>query len=114
MTANGMLQVAIYFTVLIAAAVPLGRYMARVYSGEAVFLSRIAGPLERGIYRCCRIDQEQEMDLEGLRRGIAHFQSDGIVLPSICCSGSRDSCRSIPTDSPPSPPIWPSIPPSAS
>ena len=77
MTANGMLQIALYFIALIAAAVPLGRYMARVYSGEAVFLSRLAGPLERWIYRCCRIDQEQEMDLEGLRRGIAYFQSGG-------------------------------------
>ncbi|HBH86946.1 MAG TPA: potassium-transporting ATPase subunit KdpA, partial [Syntrophaceae bacterium] len=61
MTANGLLQVALYFIVLIAVAIPLGNYMARVYSGEPVLLSRIAGPLERWIYRCCRIDAEQEM-----------------------------------------------------
>ena len=37
MTANGMLQVVLYFIVLIAAATP-GRYMARVYSGGSCFL----------------------------------------------------------------------------
>ena len=51
MTANGILQVALYFIALAAAAVPLGRYMARVYAGEPVFLSRLAGPLEKWIYR---------------------------------------------------------------
>ena len=112
MTTSGMLQVAIYFTVLIAAAVPLGRYMAQVYSGEAVFLSRLAGPLERGIYRCCRIDAEQEMDWKAYAGGLLIFSLTG-CLACICCSGSRDSCRSIPRASPPFPPIWPSIPPSA-
>ena len=56
MTASGVLQIAFYFTVLAAAAVPLGRYMARVYQGETVFLSRLLSPLERWIYACCRID----------------------------------------------------------
>ena len=79
MTPSGMLQVAIYFTVLIAAAVPLGRYMARVYSGEAVFLSRLAGPLERGIYRCCRIDAEQEMGWKTYAGGLLIFSLTGCL-----------------------------------
>jgi potassium-transporting ATPase potassium-binding subunit len=79
MTANGILQVVIYFTVLIAAAVPLGRYMARIYSGEAVFLSRIASPLERGIYRCCRIDAEQEMTWKTYAGGLLIFSLTGCL-----------------------------------
>ncbi len=77
MTANGILQIALYFIALITAAVPLGRYMARVYSGEAVFLSRIAGPLERWIYRRCRIDQEQEMDWKAYAGGLLIFSLAG-------------------------------------
>ncbi len=79
MTANGMLQIALYFIALIAAAVPLGRYMARVYSGEAVFLSRLAGPLERWIYRCCRIDQEQEMTWKAYAGGLLIFNLAGFL-----------------------------------
>ena len=39
MTINGWLQIAIYFAVLTALVVPLGRYMARVFEGERTFLS---------------------------------------------------------------------------
>ncbi len=77
MTPNGMLQVALYFIVLISAAVPLGRYMARVYSGEAVFLSRLAEPLEEWIYRCCRIDREQEMGWKAYAGGLLIFSLTG-------------------------------------
>ncbi len=77
MTPNGMLQVALYFTVLISAVVPLGRYMARVYAGEPVFLSRLAGPVERLIYRCCRIDREQEMGWKAYAGGLLVFNLTG-------------------------------------
>lgn len=62
MTAQGLLQIAFYGAVLTALAVPLGGYMARVYEGERVFLTRILGPLERLIYRVlgpsARVDQD--------------------------------------------------------
>jgi potassium-transporting ATPase potassium-binding subunit len=34
MTLNGWIQIAIYFVVLTALVVPLGRYMALVFEGE--------------------------------------------------------------------------------
>jgi K+-transporting ATPase A subunit len=34
MTLNGWIQIAIYFAVLTALVVPLGRYMARVFEGD--------------------------------------------------------------------------------
>ena len=80
MTANGILQIALYFVALIAAAVPLGRYMAKVYSGEAVFLSRLASPLEKLIYRCCRIDQEQEMTWKAYAGGLLIFNLTGCLV----------------------------------
>jgi len=79
MTANGILQVALYFIVLIAAAVTLGRYMAKVYSGEPVFVSRLIGPLERWIYRCCRINSEQEMTWKAYAGGLLIFNLTGFI-----------------------------------
>jgi K+-transporting ATPase ATPase A chain len=60
MTLNGFLQLAVYFLVLLAITKPLGVYMARVFSGEKTFMSRVVGPVERFIYRICRIDAGSE------------------------------------------------------
>jgi K+-transporting ATPase ATPase A chain len=65
MTANGWLQIAFYFAVLLGLAKPLGAYMARVYEGQPAGLNRIAAPLERLIYRLCGIDPAAEMKWTG-------------------------------------------------
>ena len=61
MTANDWIQVAVYFVVLVALAIPLGRFMAQVMSGEANWLSRIGRPLERGLYRLAGVSEDDEM-----------------------------------------------------
>jgi K+-transporting ATPase ATPase A chain len=55
------LQLAFYFLVLIALVKPLGAYMARVYHGETIFLSRLFGPVEQLIYKIMRVSPEDEM-----------------------------------------------------
>jgi K+-transporting ATPase ATPase A chain len=60
MTLNGFLQLALYFLVLLALTKPLGVYMTKVFSGEKILLSRVLGPLERLIYRSCRVDASSE------------------------------------------------------
>src|SRR5258706_3263585 len=61
MSANGYLQLAVYFGVLLALAKPLGAYMARIYEGEPAVLNRVGAPFERLIYRWCGIDSSREM-----------------------------------------------------
>jgi K+-transporting ATPase ATPase A chain len=46
MTVNGILQLVLYFGVLLLLSKPLGVYMARVYEGEPCGLNRVLGPLE--------------------------------------------------------------------
>src|SRR4249920_74470 len=60
MTVNGWIQIAIYFAVLTALVVPLGRYMARVFQGERTFLTPVLGPVERGLYRIAGVDETRE------------------------------------------------------
>jgi K+-transporting ATPase ATPase A chain len=43
----------------------LGRYIHRVMEGERVFLSPVLRPIERTIYRVCRIDETAEQDWKG-------------------------------------------------
>jgi len=47
--------------VLIGVSTPvLGAYMAKVYGGAAAPGDRLFGPVERVIYRACRVDEERE------------------------------------------------------
>jgi K+-transporting ATPase ATPase A chain len=60
MTANGILQIALYFLILLALTKPLGAYMAKVFAGERTFLHRLLRPLEVGLYKLCGIDENGE------------------------------------------------------
>ena len=48
MTANGILQLALYMVLLIGLARPLGAYMARVYQNQPFGLDRAPPGLPRG------------------------------------------------------------------
>ena len=45
MTANGILQIALFFVVLLALTKPLGAFMAKVFAGERTFLHPVLRPL---------------------------------------------------------------------
>ncbi len=61
MTVIGWLQAALFFVVVLALVKPVGAYMARVFEGERVFLTPVVAPIERVLYRVCRIDAGREM-----------------------------------------------------
>jgi len=61
MTINGVAQIALYFAVLLALVKPLGWYMAKVYEGRCCGLDRIFSPIERLIYRMCKVDPAEDM-----------------------------------------------------
>lgn len=60
MTANGILQIALYAAIVTAIAVPLGRYMAQVFAGERTLLTPLFGPIEAALYRAAGVDPQRE------------------------------------------------------
>src|SRR5215475_1019323 len=60
MSLNGILQLAVHFLVLLAITKPIGIFMTRVFSGEKTFLGPMLSPIERLIYKVCRIDAATE------------------------------------------------------
>jgi K+-transporting ATPase ATPase A chain len=56
---QGWLQIAIFCAVLIAVRPFFGAYMARVFTGERVFLTPVLGRFERLTYRLLRVDPER-------------------------------------------------------
>jgi K+-transporting ATPase ATPase A chain len=79
MTANGILQIALFCAIVIALTRPLGGYMTRVFKGERVLLSPVLGPVERLFYRLSGVDAEAEQGW--LRYGVAMllFSLAGVV-----------------------------------
>jgi K+-transporting ATPase ATPase A chain len=80
MTANGFLQIAIYLTVLVLLAKPLGGYMARVYQGDRTLLGQVLGPVERLTYRLIGVKPEQEMGWKTYTLAVLLFSVLGILF----------------------------------
>jgi K+-transporting ATPase ATPase A chain len=80
MTINGWVQIAIYFGVLTALVVPLGRYMDRVFEGEPTFLSPALRPLEALLYRISGIDERREQHWLAYALAMLAFNAAGFVL----------------------------------
>jgi potassium-transporting ATPase potassium-binding subunit len=79
MTINGLVQIGLYFVVLLALVKPLGWYMARVYEGQACGLDRVVGPLERLVYRLCGVRETEEMDWKTYGIAMLLFNAMGLV-----------------------------------
>ncbi|HEX3554356.1 MAG TPA: potassium-transporting ATPase subunit KdpA [Thermoanaerobaculia bacterium] len=81
MTTNGLLQIVLYFVVLLALVKPLGAWMARVYEGKPLLgLDRVLGPVERLIYRLCGVRPEEEMDWQGYAFALLLFSVVSLVV----------------------------------
>ncbi len=80
MTFLGWATIVIFALVLTACAYPLGRYMARVYGGERVFLTPIMHWPENFIYRVIRVEPAQEQDWKAYARSLIVFSLAGWLL----------------------------------
>ena len=61
MTSSGILQVVVFFALVLLLTRPMGAYMARVFSGERTLLSPLLRPVERLFYRLFRVSEEEDM-----------------------------------------------------
>ncbi len=80
MTGNDILQIAIFFGVLLLLAKPLGVYMARVYEGQPSGLDRVLGPVERLFYRICGIKPDEEMGWKKYAGAVLLFSAAGLFF----------------------------------
>jgi K+-transporting ATPase ATPase A chain len=80
MTFAGWLTIVMFVVVLTALALPLASYMAKVYSGERVFLSPILGGPERLLYKILRVDPRREQDWKAYAKSLLVFSLAGWLL----------------------------------
>ena len=81
-----ILGVILQWVALVVLCYALGRYIAKVYRGERTWLDFMA-PLERGIYKVCSIDPDEDMDWKKFLKALLMVNLFwffwGMVL--LCC-----------------------------
>ncbi|HEY5144228.1 MAG TPA: potassium-transporting ATPase subunit KdpA [Solirubrobacteraceae bacterium] len=68
-----LLALAIVLAAVVVCVVPLGSYMARVFTGERVFLTRLVAPVERGWCRLLGTDPEAGQDWKAYAKSVVAF-----------------------------------------
>src|SRR5664279_6658674 len=80
MTFLGWLTIFVFVAVLTAMAIPLGSYMAAVYTGERTILHRVLGGPERLLYRLLRVDATKGQDWKAYAKSLIIFSVAGWLL----------------------------------
>ena len=80
MLANALIQVGLFSIVVTAISVPLGLYMARVFSAQRTFLDPVLRPIERAIYRICGVHPDAEQGWVEYTVAMLLFSAVGMVL----------------------------------
>lgn len=57
----GIVQILVFFALVLLATKPLGSYMARVFEGERTILTPVLRPVERLLYALFRINEQEDM-----------------------------------------------------
>jgi K+-transporting ATPase ATPase A chain len=79
MTINDLFPILLFLCVLTLAAVPLGKFMAKVFSGRRNFLTPIVGPAEKLLYRLFGVDERDEMSWKSYAFSLVVFHTTGIA-----------------------------------
>ena len=77
---NAIVQVGLFFIIVTLISVPLGLYMARVFSDEKTFLDPVLKPVEKLIYRVCGIHPATEMTWWEYAISMLLFSMVGMLL----------------------------------
>jgi K+-transporting ATPase ATPase A chain len=80
MTFLGWLTIVLFVGVVAVVAIPLGRYMAAVYTGEHTFLDPVLQAPERLLYRILRVDPARSQDWKAYAKSLIIFSLAGWLL----------------------------------
>ena len=80
MTFAGWLTIVLFVVILTLLAIPLGRYMAAVYTGERTFLDPLFRTPERLFYKVMRVNPEHGQDWKQYAKSLIIFSLAGWLL----------------------------------
>jgi potassium-transporting ATPase potassium-binding subunit len=77
---NDLVYIIIFIGVLIVLAVPLGSYMAKVYTGRPTPLCALVRPVEKALYRLYGVDEKAEMSWKQYSLAFLLFNGIGFLV----------------------------------
>jgi K+-transporting ATPase ATPase A chain len=77
---NALIQVGLFSVLVTAVSVPLGLYMARVFTDRKTFLDPTLRPLERMVYRICGVNPGSEQSWVQYAVSMLLFSAVGMLL----------------------------------
>src|ERR1035437_306485 len=80
MTTHDVLQIILFFALLIGLTPVLGKFMAKVFMGEKHFMQPVFGWLEKLTYRFINVDPEEESNWKSYTFGLLLFNLIGLVF----------------------------------
>src|SRR5450631_1219045 len=83
MTPYGILQIAVYFAILLALTKPVGSYMARLFNGERTFLHPVLRWLEVLIYKAGGVREDVEQRWTQYAGALISFSLFGFALAYV-------------------------------
>ena len=79
MNADNFLQTAIFIVVLIALAIPVGRYMTAILDGSSVVVRKFGKPIEYWLYKIAGVDEHAEMSWKHYALAVLLFNALGAL-----------------------------------
>src|ERR1039457_3248652 len=89
MTFAGWLTIILFAVILTALAMPLGSYMAMVYTGKQVFLTPVFAWPERFLYAVLRVDPKHDQDWKSYAKSLLIFSLAGWLLLYVILRSQR-------------------------
>src|SRR4249920_1394320 len=60
MTSIGILQILVFFGLILLVTKPVGLFMSRLFQGQRTFLHPVLRPIEALVYKLCGVREDQE------------------------------------------------------
>ena len=60
MTSIGIVQILVFFGLILLLTKPVGLFMSRLFQGERTFLHPVFRPIEALVYKLCGVREDQE------------------------------------------------------
>jgi len=80
MDASGWAQIALTLAAIVACAIPLGAYLARVWQGERTWLDPVLRPVERVVYAACGVKTDRSQPWLAYAASFLAFSAASFVV----------------------------------
>jgi potassium-transporting ATPase potassium-binding subunit len=81
MTSIGILQILVFFGLILLVTKPVGLFMSRLFQGERTFLHPIFRPLEALVYKLCGVREDQEQRWTQYTASLLAFSLFAFLFP---------------------------------